>query len=89
MTQLSALPVVEINKDAAACIRDVNRTGQPVAIADQGKPAAVILSAEAYATSIERLELLQDISTSERELADGLALSHEDAKAQVLAGLRS
>ncbi|MFT5128377.1 MAG: antitoxin YefM [Rhodothermales bacterium] len=87
MTQLSALPVVDLKDDPSACIRQVNRTRHPVAITDHGERAAVLMSAADYDALIEKLELLQDIGAAERELAEGLAIPHENAKAHALAQL--
>jgi prevent-host-death family protein len=61
------VPVSDIRQDAAAVLRRVRTSREPLVITQRGRAAAVIVSIEAY----ER-ELLQQLARGEKEVAAGV-----------------
>jgi antitoxin YefM len=47
----------------------------------------VLLDVDEYEALLERVELLQEVQTAERQLASGQGITHEDAEARVLSHL--
>lgn len=82
-------PLSEFRANAAAFIQQVRRTRRPLVLTQHGKSAAVLLGVEEYEALLERAELLEDVATAEAQLARGEGIEHQDAKAQVLHGLRA
>jgi antitoxin YefM len=80
-------PLSEFRANAAAVIAQVRRTKRPVVLTQHGRSAAVLLDVDEYEALLERVELLQDVQTSEHQLAAGQGITHEDAEARVLSRL--
>ena len=80
-------PLSEFRANAAAVIAQVRRTKRPVVLTQHGRSAAVLLDVDEYEALLERVELLQDVRTSERQLVAGQGITHEDAEARVLSRL--
>lgn len=80
-------PLSEFRANAAAVIAQVRRTKRPVVLTQHGRGAAVLLDVDEYEALLERVELLQDVQTAERQLATGQGIAHEDVEARVLSRL--
>jgi len=80
-------PLSEFRANAAAVIAQVRRTKRPVVLTQHSRSAAVLLDVDEYEALLERVELLQDVQTAERQLAAGQGIAHEDAEARVLSRL--
>ncbi len=91
MTQLSLVqdiqPLSTFRGNVTGFIKQVQTTHRPLVITNHGRSAAVLLDVVKYEELIEKLELLQDIHTAERQMMDGKGVSHDDALTQVLAGI--
>lgn len=81
-------PLSEFRAGAAAFIRQINETRLPLVITQHGKGVAVVLDVAEYEAMREKIELLEEIRTAETQLAAGLGVSNDEARAQLLSQLR-
>ncbi|MFC4653897.1 type II toxin-antitoxin system Phd/YefM family antitoxin [Rheinheimera marina] len=81
-------PLSEFRAGAAAFIRQINETRRPLLITQHGKGVAVVLDVAEYEAMREKIELLEEIRTAETQLAAGLGVSNDEARAQLLSQLR-
>lgn len=65
------VPVTDLRKDAAAVVRRVQASDQPVVITQRGRAAAILLSLDAYARGEHERELLRLLVRGEQEIAAG------------------
>jgi len=71
-------PLTAFRANAALFVEQVRQTGRPLVLTQHGKSAAVLLGVANYEALVEELELLRDIHLSERELAEGKGVAHEE-----------
>lgn len=77
-------PLSSFRSNVAGFIKQVQSTHRPLVITTHGRSAAVLLDVNNYEALMERLDLLQDVHTAERQLAAGEGISHDEALTQVL-----
>lgn len=77
-------PISEFRANAASLVQQVQRTKRPLVITQQGRSAAVLLDVSEYEKLLAKLELLQDIHTSENQLDNGQSISHATARKKAL-----
>ncbi|MBZ5637583.1 MAG: type II toxin-antitoxin system Phd/YefM family antitoxin [Acidobacteriia bacterium] len=65
------IPVTDLRKDAAAAIKRLQASKQPVVITQRGRAAAVLLSMEEYERGEHERQLLRLIARGEQEIAIG------------------
>ena len=65
------IPVTDLRQDAATVMRQVRSSKEPVVITQRGRPAAVMMSIEAYERSEHDRELLRLLARGEKEIAAG------------------
>lgn len=65
------LPVTDLRQDAAAVLKRVSRSKEPLVITQRGRAAAVLLSAEAYQQAEHERQLLRLLARGEKEIAAG------------------
>lgn len=65
------VPVSDFRQDAAAVLRRVRGSREPLVITQRGRAAAVIVSIEAYERAIYERELLRQLARGEKEIAAG------------------
>ena len=65
------IPVTDLRQDAATVMRQVRSSKEPIVITQRGRPAAVMMSAEAYERSEHDRELLLLLARGEKEIAAG------------------
>jgi len=65
------IPVTDLRQDAAAALKRVRASNQPVVITQRGRAAAVLLSMEAYEQAEQERHLLRLLARGEREIAAG------------------
>ncbi len=63
------IPISDLRQDAAAVLRSVRGSQQPLIITQRGRAAAVMLSIEAYESAEEEREILRILAQGEREIA--------------------
>ncbi len=65
------IPVTDLRQDAAAALKRLRATRQPVVITQRGRAAAVLLSMDEYERGENERQLLRIIARGEREIAAG------------------
>ena len=72
------VPITDLRQDAAAALKHVKSSQQPVVITQRGRPAAVLLSLEAYERSEHERELLRLLARGEQEITAGRGFDLDD-----------
>ena len=78
----------EFRAGVASYIKQINETRRPLIITQRGKGVAVVLDVAEYEAMQEKIELLEEMRTAEAQLASGLGVSNNDARAQVLGRIK-
>jgi prevent-host-death family protein len=65
------IPITDLRQDAAAALKHVKLSKQPVVITQRGRAAAILLSIEAYERGEHERQLLRLIARGEQEIAAG------------------
>ncbi len=65
------IPVTDLRQDAAAALRKVRSSKQPLVITQRGRATAVMLSIEAFEQAEHERQLLHLLARGEREIAAG------------------
>jgi prevent-host-death family protein len=65
------MPVTDLRQDAAAALKRVRASRQPLVITQRGRAAAVMLSIEAYEQAEHERQLLRLLARGEKEIAAG------------------
>ncbi len=65
------MPVTDLRQDAAAALKRVRTSNQPLIITQRGRAAAVILSVEVYERGEHERQLLRLLARGEKEIAAG------------------
>jgi len=81
-------PLAEFRAKLATVVRRLQRTRRPVVLTQHGRSAAVLVDVREYDALLERLALLQDVQTAERQLARSSGVPHKRARDAVMAHLR-
>ncbi|HEY9422652.1 MAG TPA: type II toxin-antitoxin system prevent-host-death family antitoxin [Thermoanaerobaculia bacterium] len=66
-------------------LSQVRETRQPLVLTENGEEAAVLLDFAAYQDLLEEIELLQDALRGLVDVQEGRVVSHEEARARLLA----
>ncbi len=81
---MTTLPLATVRNQLSSLVDDVARTHGTLTITRNGKPAAVVISADDYESIMETLALLNDpvdqerLAEAERSVADGDATNRDD-----------
>jgi antitoxin YefM len=70
-------PLTAFRAKVASFVEQVRETRRPLYLTQHGRSAAVLLSTSEYEALVEELEILRDVQASERELAEGRGVPHE------------
>ena len=81
-------PMSEFRTGIASFLKQIHVTKRPLIITQHGKGVAVLLDAGEYEAMQEKIELLQDMQTSIRQIEAGQGIEHDHAKATVLKRIR-
>jgi prevent-host-death family protein len=65
------VPVTDLRQDAAAVLRQLQSSHQPLVITQRGRAAAVLLSLDAYERAQSEREILRQLARGENEIARG------------------
>jgi prevent-host-death family protein len=65
------MPVTDLRQDAAAVLKRVRTTKQPLVITQRGRAAAVMISVEAYERAEHERAILRLLARGEREIRAG------------------
>lgn len=77
-------PLSEFRSGVASFIKQINETRRPLVITQRGKGVAVVLDVEEYEAMQEKIELLEEMRAAEAQLASGMGISNDDARASIL-----
>lgn len=73
----------EFRANSANFIKQIKDTKRPLILTQHGKSTAVLVDVAEYQATIEKLELLQEIQTAERQIAEGKILSNEQVEKRI------
>ena len=76
------IPVTDLRQDAAAALKRVRTSKQPLVITQRGRAAAVMLSIEAYQHAEHERQILRLLARGEREIAAGEGYDLENVLAE-------
>lgn len=76
------IPVTDLRQDAAAALKRVRGSRQPVVITQRGRAAAVLLGIEAYEEAEKERQLLRMLARGEREIAAGKGYDSDQVLAE-------
>ena len=83
------IPITDLRQDAAAALKRLRTSKQPVVITQRGRAAAVLLSMEEYERGEHERQLLHLLARGEQEIAAGKGFDLDAVLAEadaVLAG---
>ena len=69
------VPVTDLRQDAAAVLKRLQSSSEPLVITQRGRAAAVLLSLDAYERSQHERELLRLLARGEQEITEGKGYS--------------
>jgi len=72
------IPVTDLRQDAAAALKRVRASKQPLVITQRGRAAAVMLSLEAYERAEHERQLLRLLARGGKEIAAGQGYDLEE-----------
>lgn len=76
------IPVTDLRQDAAAALKRVKASKQPVVITQRGRAAAVLLSMEEYERGEDERQLLRLIARGQLEIKAGRGFDLDDVLAE-------
>jgi prevent-host-death family protein len=65
------VPVSDLRQDAAAVLKKLQESREPLVITQRGRATAILLNVEAYERSQRERELLRLLALGEREIGKG------------------
>jgi len=69
------VPISDLRQDAAAVLKRVRNSREPVVITQRGRASAVMLSVDAYEESEEERQILKALARGDREIQAGKGFS--------------
>jgi len=66
------IPVTDLRQDAAAVLKRLQASHEPLVITQRGRAAAIMLSVEAYERGEQERQLLRLLVRGEQEMATGI-----------------
>jgi len=82
------VPVTDLRQDAAAVLKKLQESEEPLVITQRGRATAVLLNLDAYERSQHERELLRLLALGEREIAKGEGYSLDSVLREADALLR-
>ncbi|HWM91174.1 MAG TPA: type II toxin-antitoxin system Phd/YefM family antitoxin [Thermoanaerobaculia bacterium] len=79
-------PISDLERQTSEVIHQVQETGRPVVLTEQGRGVAVVLSIEAFEDlqrSAERLEFQRTVDAAEHDIAQGNWVEHSEIEAKL------
>jgi len=68
----------EFRANAASFIEQVKSEHRPLVLTQHGKSSAVLIDVEDYQKLLDKIQLLEELSTARKELDNGEGVSHEE-----------
>ena len=69
------VPVSDLRQDAAAVLRRVQRSHEPIVVTQRGRASVVMLSVDAYEAAEEERQILRALARGDREIRAGRGAS--------------
>lgn len=79
-------PLSEFRSKVAYYFDKIKSTKRPLIITQNGKSAAVLLDVSEYESMVDKIELLGDIETSEKQIERGQSISNCKARKKLIKG---
>jgi len=76
------VPISDLRKGAAALLKKVRESRDPVVVTQRGRPAAVLLSVEEFERREQDLEILRLLAQGEKEIVAGVGHDLEEVLAE-------
>jgi prevent-host-death family protein len=76
------IPITDLRQDAAAVLKRVRTSKQPLVITQRGRAAAIVLSVDAYERAEHERQILRLLARGEREIAAGKGHDLDDVLAE-------
>lgn len=76
------IPITDLRQEAAAVLKRVRASRQPVVITQRGRAAAVMPSVEAYEGTEHERQILRLLARGKREITDGKGYDLDDVLAE-------
>lgn len=76
-------PLTEFRANVTAFVQRVRKTKRPLVITQHGRSSAVLLDVEEYESLIEKIEILEDIQLSEKQIREGHSVNHAEVKDKI------
>lgn len=76
------IPVTDLRQDAAAILKRVQASHEPLVITQRGRAAAIMLSVEAYQRREQEGQLLRLLVRGEQEIAAGAGYGLDEVLAE-------
>lgn len=80
-------PLSEFRAGVAKFVKQIHETRRPIVLTQRGRGVAVLVDVQEYEKMQERLEVLEEVYRAEEQIANGVGISHEDAKSRILSKL--
>ncbi len=68
----------DFRANAASYIERVKSKRRPLVLTQHGKSSAVLIDVEDYQNLLDKIQLLEEITTARKELENGEGVSHEE-----------
>jgi prevent-host-death family protein len=82
MTRIPQIvPISDLRQGAAALLKKVRESRDPIVVTQRGRPAAVLLSVEEFERRERDLEILRLLAQGEKEIAAGVGHDLEEVLA--------
>ena len=72
--------VTTLKRQATDLLADIERDRQPILITQRGLPSAYLVDVETYETLLSRMAMLEGLARGEQAVAEGRAVTHDQAK---------
>jgi len=72
------IPLSDLRQDPSTTLKRVRKSKRPLLVTQHGKPAAVLLSVDAYEKGEQEREILKLLALGEREIAAGKGYDLDD-----------
>ncbi len=76
------IPVSNLKQDASATLKRVRKSKRPLIVTQRGRPAAVLLSVNAYQKGEQERKILKLLALGEKEIAVGTGYDLDDILAE-------
>ncbi|MGL1887239.1 MAG: type II toxin-antitoxin system Phd/YefM family antitoxin [Reichenbachiella sp.] len=77
-------PISEFRANSNSLLKNLKECHRPLVLTQNGRSSAVLIDVNDYQEMKDQLELLQEIASSQKQIADGKGVIHSKAKKQIL-----